>query len=229
MKSLTSILILLLITGCATDDLPPDTTAPATAFAKKANSSAAAANPFDFTGPVYQELLDTYYQLPDTTGNLTLVIARAEAIGMQNKAFRSMLDDAGYRHLAPLDIAPYLNGGTTDELLTNQYSSHARGILSDMAAELDQMKAKDLPYQDVAAFFRISDGDILADPQLTAAERDAMLATTAIITNALDHDRKRRRRDRDWEWMTTHFAATANAAMESVPQAIMMSLVTDVY
>ncbi|MFP9097765.1 hypothetical protein ACLI09_01820 [Flavobacterium sp. RHBU_24] len=230
MKLITSLFVFSILAGCSTDDPQPATATYKNDFYKKTgNSVNATGNTYAQAGVVYQEMLDAYFLLPDIPGNLQQVIGRAENIAFLNPGFITLDSASPYQPLEASDFTPYLQGGTIEGLLSQGYSNQAREILIAMASELEQMKAQNLPFQDVAAFFKESDGNIASDLSLAASEKNAMLATTAIICNALDNDRKRKRRDRDWEWMTTHYAATANAALESVPQAMIMSFVIDVY
>jgi hypothetical protein len=230
MKALTSILVMFTIVGCSTDELQPDPTIEDTQFYKKSGlRTTDPKNPHAHVGVIYQDMLNAYYLLPDNAFNLQHVIDRAEAIALLNPDFVNLNDDAAYVSLSSDDIAPYLTDGALTELLTEEYSTHAVGILTEIASQLDILKAQNLPFQDVEAYFKEVDAAIVDDTTLEIEEQEALLITTSLICNAMDNDRKRKRRDRDWEWMTTHLAATANAALESVPQAIMMSLVTDVY
>ena len=230
MKALTSILVMFIVAGCSNDAFQPE---PITnnddLYKKSGKNGKNRSNPHAQAGAVYQELLNEYYLLPKGSGDMGMVIARIDSIAAQNTEFALLNSASPYSPLSTADVAPYLNGGELSELLSQDYSAHAADILMDVAVALEDMKAQDLPYQDVESYFRNLDSNIQDDPLLPDEEKEALFTTTTIICNALDNDRKRKRRDRDWEWMTTHLAGTANAAMESIPQAIMMSLAIDVY
>ena len=230
MKVLTSIMVMFILSGCSTDDLQQDTITDSTnSFNKLAKKNRSQKNPHAHVGAVYQNLLDSYYRLPNVATDLEDFIEQIETIATLDPGFANLNYNSSYKPLSSAEIAPYLAGGTLEDLLSQDYSLQARAILSDIAGELESMKALDLPYQNVEAFFKVADASIAGNPTLTIEEKDALLITTTIVCNALDNDRKRKRRDRDWEWMTTHLAATANAAIESTPQSIMMSLATDAY
>jgi len=230
MKALTSILVMLTIAGCSTDELQPEMALEETQVYKKAGfRNTDTKDPHANVGLTYQNMLNAYYMLPGNASGLAQVIDRAESVAFLNPDFVRLNNDFAYVPISPDDVIPYLGDGALNELLSEEYSLHATGLLTEIAAQLDLLKAQNLPFQDVEAYFKIVDAGIINDTTLEVEERDALLTTTSIVCNALDNDRKRKRRDRDWEWMTTHLAATANAALESVPQAIMMSFITDVY
>lgn len=230
MKALTSMLAVFTLAGCSTDALQPEATIAETPFYKiSVVDTTGYKNPYSNVGLLYQDMLDAYYLLPDDAPDLVQAIKRVEAVAFLNPDFVTLLNDAPYVPIGPDAITPYLTDGALIGLLSPEYSAHAARLLAAIAAQLDLLKAQDQPFQAVEAYFKDADAAIANDTVLATAEREALLTATAIVYNALDNDRKRKRRDRDWEWMTTHLAATANGALESVPQAIMLSIVTDVY
>ena len=231
MKALTSILALFILAGCSIDEGPqPTATDGNTVHLKKSGIEGAVfQNPYAPAGVLYQEILDAYYVLPADNKDVQEMIARIETIALSNPGFLSLSGASAYSPLTPSDLVPYEQDGSLGDLLSDSYSDHAKDILTTIAAQLESMKAQDLPYQNVEAYFNSLDNSISADTLLSEKDKTALFTTTALVCNALDNDRKRKRRDRDWEWMTTHLAATANASLESVPEAIMLSLATDIY
>ena len=231
-KILVSTLFLFLLAGCSPDE--PFREAPAeTATAHKKSSQREPHNPSnrnDHVGLIYGQLLDAHYNIQTAGLNLGQLIDRGETLAFLNPGFVSLVGQSSYMPLKEADVQPYFPANQPIEtLLSTDYGPRATGILFEIASGLDELKGKDATYQEVYSYMLAIESSIVFDEEISQDEEDALLTTTSIIRTALHHDKKRRRRDRDWEWMTSNFAATANAALDSQPQAIMMSFATDVY
>ena len=231
MKVLASTLLLLVLAGCSSEDTSVEPSAVSglskkngTAFPGNAN------NPNDYAGIIYSDLLDDYYGLDAGTLTLQQVIEHGEALAFLNPGFLGLADIAAYDPVTVAQITPYLDKGQElESLLSPSFSLAARNIFTTLGDQLTQIKLVNGTYQEAYNIIIQTEAEILAEPDISIGERSAMLTTTSILRYALHHDGKRKRRDRDWEWMTTHLAATTNAALESKPQAMMMSFATDVY
>ena len=234
MKALASTLILFYLAGCSPEESSREASTD-TGLSYKMMHTEEPFNPEndnDTIGIIYSDLLDAYYLSPasDTT-TLQQLIDYGEALAFLNTGFLALSGQGAYVPIDGQDVQPYLivDPASFDDLLSPAYGEAAREFLINIAAELGNLKNKDAPYQEVYNYLVDAEAAIIDDPALIGQERNALLTTTSIIRNALYHDKKRKRRDRDWEWMTSNIAATANAAMESPQQAIIMSFATDVY
>lgn len=233
MKAITSSIILLsLLAACSPEDTVSEMqTNEQAAYLKKAAASPEnPANPFDHIGSIYSTLLDSYYAIPEQNLTLEQVISQGQTILMQDKAFLTLLQNEPYVPITAEEIYPYLDvEGDISVLLDQRYGPKAVEIYQSMTIALGTLLQADAPYGEIhAALIPIEDLAIEAE-ELPEAERAAILTTTSIVRNALSKGGKPRRRDRDWEWMIGNIAATANAALDSRPQAIMACFATDVY
>ena len=237
MKVFASTLLLLIMAGCSSDDvsevLSADSSAASDHYYKKQDIQAPEnpANPQDYTGQIYFGLLEEYYKLDPTDLTLQQVISQGEALAFLNPDFLSLDGIESYEPVTVSDILPYqvIEGQDIRLHLAAGYGPAAREIYAMLNDELTQLKAKDATYQEVHEVIVETEANIISAQDISMPERTAMLVTTSVMRNALHHDGKRRRRDRDWEWMTGHVVATANASLESIPEAIIISFATDVY
>jgi hypothetical protein len=149
---------------------------------------------------------------------------------MQDKAFLTLLENEPYIPITAEEIYPYFDvEGDIAVLLDQRYGPKALEIYQSVTNTLGTLLQADAPYGEIhTALIAIEDLAIDAK-ELPEAERAAILTTIPIVRNALSKGGKPRRRDRDWEWMIGNIAATANAALNSRPQAIMACFATDVY
>ncbi len=231
MKVFASALLLLVLAGCSNENVSVEPSA-VSGLSKKNGTTLPGNpnNPNDYAGVIYSDLLDDYYGL--NAGALTLqqVIDHGEALAFLNPGFLGLADIAAYDPVTAAQITPYLTKGQAlESMLSPLFSLAARNMFITLSDQLTQLKLENGTYQEAYNIIFQTEAAIIAEPDISAGERSAILTTTSILRYALHHDGKRKRRDRDWEWMTTHLAATANAALESKPQAMMMSFATDVY
>jgi hypothetical protein len=232
MKAITSSIILLfLLAGCSPEDtLSEIQTNEQAAYLKKAAASPEnPANPYDHMGSIYSNLVDSYYSIPEQNLTLEQVISQGQTLVMQDKAFLTLLQNEPYVPITAEEIYPYLDvEGDIAVLLDQRYGPKAVEIYQSVTNTLGPLLHADAPYGEIhAALIPIEDA--INAEELPEAERAAILTTTSILRNALSKGGKPRRRDRDWEWMIGNIAATANAALDSRPQAIMACFATDVY
>lgn len=233
MKAITSSIILLsLLAACSPEDTVSEIqTNEKAAYVKKAVVSPEnPANPYDHMGSIYSNLVDSYYAIPEQNLTLQQVISQGQTLLMQDKAFLTLLENEPYVPITAEEIYPYLNvEGDIAALLDQRYGSKALEIYQSVTNTLGPLLQADAPYGEIhAALIPIEDLAINAE-ELPEAERAAILTTISIVRNALSKGGKPRRRDRDWEWMIGNIAASANAALDSRPQAIMACFATDVY
>ena len=233
MKVFTSLTLLLILSGCSPDgiapaqqELSPDLLHK-NAIALLANPS----NPEDFIGTIYAELLQEYELLNTKPATLPLLIQQGETLAWANADFLALEDLSAYDPISVADVQAYQNINTADlrSHLSAGYSTAAKDLYVALAAELTAVKANDGTYQEACEAIIATEALIIAAPDLTATERHAMLMASSIMRNAIYDDGRKRKRDRDWEWMTGHYVATANGALESSPQALLLSFVTDLY
>lgn len=228
MKIIASTSIMLILAGCSPEQLPNDAVQAYNLPHKGAGySQKKAAIPMN-CGLTYNELLDGYYGSPLNAPTLTEILAIAHELAYSDSGFLLLSGSADYQNVSPDNVQPYTLPKSLESLLSTGYSPASRALLLDMAAQISSLKEKDVPYQRVNAYLAsVNDSTVLNE--LSDTERKALLITTSLLQSAYAHDGRRRRRDRDWRWMTGHFAATANAALESAPQAIITAFAADVY
>lgn len=234
MKAITSLIVLLCImAACSPDSTKEELSTSTQTFSRK-NGSVEPNNPEnanDHIGTVYQSLLDAYYNAPLYKPSLSQIIAQGETLALQNPGFLSLLNDEVYITPSQSEITPYLETQETEiaNLLSSSYGTATQNLFTSIVGELNALKISDATYSQVYTSLIYYEDQAMTNPDIGEEELSGFLTTTAILRNALYHDGKRKRRDRDWEWMIGNIAATANSALESKPQAIMMSFATDVY
>lgn len=234
MKALTSIFIFMIVlTGCSSEDSIPQAPAshPVSFYKKAGGEPANPGNGKDAGGSVYMDLLDAYYATPPADNTLQGIIAFGEAVAFAHPLYGSLPGAQDYQPISPADIVPYLNVDDQDikTLLCEGYAPQAKAFLEAMTTELARLKAAGAPYGEAYSYLIAFETEVAEAKSISLNEADAILTTTSILRYGMYHDKKRRRRDRDWDWMTGNIAATANAALESQPQAILTSFATDVY
>ena len=233
MKAITSSIILLcLLAACSPEDTisNPVANRPTGHHKKFTSSPENPMNPHDHIGSIYGSLVDSYYNMPGQNPTLAQVISRGEALLMKDQAFLALLQNEPYIPVTAEEIYPYIEvESDISALLDDRYGPKALELYQSLANSLGVLLESNAPYAEIrAALIAIEDLAIHAE-ELPEAERAAILTTTSVVRNALSKGGKPRRRDRDWEWMIGNIAATANAALESKPQAIMACFATDVY
>lgn len=232
MKAITSSIILLsLLAACSPEDTVSEMqTNEQAAYLKKAASTENPTNPNDHIGSIYGTLLASYYAIPEQDLTLEQVISQGQTLLMQDKAFLTLLENEPYVPITAEEVYPYFDvEGDIAVLLDQRYGPKAVEIYQSATNTLGTLLQADVPYGEIhTALIPIEDLAIDAK-ELPEAERVAILTTISIVRNALSKGGKPRRRDRDWEWMIGNIAATANAALDSRPQAIMACFATDVY
>lgn len=234
MKALASTLILLtLLAGCSPESssVEENTSLEVISHKKSAAIPANLSNPMDSAGKVYIRLLDAYYETSPDMDDLTLIIDRGESIAFSDDGFLNLPDVSAYNPISISDLEPYLDvqGSDIRNLLSSAYSTTGKNYLKTLTLQLTQLKALDLTYDQAYISIVALESIIAKDITIQQFEADALLTTTSVLRYALYHDKKRKRRDRDWDWMTGNIAATANAAIESQPQALLASFATDIY
>lgn len=236
MKIIASTLFMLILAGCSPEDIsenPSNNAIDATSHNYKkqgANVPTNPANPYDYTGTIYYQLIDEYYADNPSSSDLQQVISQVDTLAFQNAEFLELPDLSAYEDVSPADIHPYLNiGQDIRQHLAPEYGVAAKELYAALCNELTSLKGADATYQEAYGAIVLAEQIIISSHSLNPQEREAMLTTLSILRNAYYHDGKKRRRDRDWEWMTGHVVATANAALDSKPQAIIVSLASDIY
>lgn len=234
MKVFASISLVLLLASCSPDGIAPALQELSASGLSHKNANALPANPSnpeDFIGTLYAELLQEYELLNTKPATLPLLIQQGETLAWANADFLALEDLAVYDPIGVADVQAYQNIDTADlrSHFSSGYSTVAKDLYVALAAELTAVKANDGTYQEACEAIMATEALIIAAPNLTATERHAMLMAASIMRNAVYDDGRKRKRDRDWEWMTGHYAATANGALESSPQALLLSFVTDIY
>lgn len=188
-------------------------------------------NSQDYIGVIYTNLLDSYYQSAAANPSLQQVLSQGESFALLNPGFQSLVTSNGYSPVTISQIQPYLQGQSGDiaPLLVPDYSAGSVEILRSIANNLKELKQLDASYQKVYDSLLDVETATINETGISTAERYGILTTAAILRNALYHDTRRKRRDRDWEWMMPNVAATANLALESRAEAIIIAFATDVY
>jgi len=236
MKIIASICLLsLVITGCSHDSVliePATETAKLTSYAKKSlDSPANPANDKDYTGLIYNRILDAYYALPASSRNLQQIITIGEQLAFADSGFLALNGVSSYEPISDSAIEAYttLYGPDIESYLSESYGLAARETYSEITVELGMLKANKATYDEVYAYLITIEGEVLDNPAIPDDEASAILTTSSLLRYGLYNDKKRKRRDRDWDWMTGNIAATANAALDSEAEAITVSFATDVY
>lgn len=220
-------LLLLILTGCSPEPVPPTAEPPAIAFSA-GRPSGTPPYATDTPGALYYYLLDTYHAAPVASPTLEQAITACESLAFDNAG---LLDLTAYQSLTIPDLAPYTAPGQPDidTLLSGAYDTASRSVFKAITLELDRLKNENASYDDACGALAAIAQRVAGDNAIQKPQADAILVTTSILQHGLAHEKKRKRRDRDWDWMTTSIAATANAALESQAQAIIVSLVMDIY
>jgi len=234
MKTFASICLLsLIVTGCSPDAaLTEPIATSASAYGKKASAGPSnAANDKDYTGIIYYRILDAYYALPPDSRTLEDIISTGESLAFQDAGFLALTDLPLYQPLSVPDLEPYTTAQVQDIkiLLSEEYGSRARNVFETITLELASLKNSDASYDEVYSYLVGVEQEVIEDALIPEVQASAILVTSSLLRYGMHHDKKRKRRDRDWDWMTTSIAATANAALESDAQAIVVSFATDVY
>ncbi|PHK24318.1 hypothetical protein VF13_38160 [Nostoc linckia z16] len=236
MKIIASICLLsLVITGCSHDSVlnePATETAKGTSYAKKSlDGPANPANNKDYTGLIYERILDAYYALPESSRSLQQIITTGEQLAFADKGFMGLSGVPSYQPISASELEAYttLYGPNIESYLSQSYGLAARETYSELTEELGMLKASKATYDEVYAFLISLEGEVVDNTAIPDDQASAILTTSSILRYGLYHDKKRKRRDRDWDWMTGNIAATANAALESEAEAITVSFATDVY
>lgn len=234
MKVFTSITLVVLLASCSPDGIAPavqEFSTSGLSYKNGAGLPANPSNPEDFIGTLYAELLQDYELLNTKPATLPLLIQQGETLAWSNAEFLALEDLSAYDPISVADVQVYqhIEGEDLYSLFSSGYSTAAKDLYMTLADALAAVKANDGTYLEACEAIVAVEALIIAAPNLTATERHAMLATASIMRNAVYEDGRKRKRDRDWEWMTGHYAATANGAMVSSPQALLLSFVTDMY
>jgi hypothetical protein len=236
MKIFASICLLsLVITGCSQDSVLTEhaaETAAGTSYAKMgAVIPANPANEKDYTGLIYERILDAYYALPESARSFQQTIATGEQFAFADTGFLSLDGAAAHQAISSAELEDYLTLSGTDieSYLSGSYGLAAREIYSALTEELGTLKANKATYDEVYAYLVSLEEEVLDNAAIPNDEASAILVTSSVLRYGLYNDKKRKRRDRDWDWMTGNIAATANAALESEAEAILVSFPTDVY
>jgi hypothetical protein len=234
MKVFASIALVLLLASCSPDGIAPaqqQFSVSGLSYKNGAGLPANPSNPEDFIGTLYSELLEEYELLNTKPATLPLLIQQCETLACINADFLALDDFSAYDPISVSDVQAYQNIDAADlrSHLSFGYSTAGKDLYVALADELTVLKANDGTYQEACQAIMTTEALIITTPNLTATERHAMLMATSIMRNAVYNDGRKRKRDRDWEWMTGHYAATADGALESSPQALLLSFVTDIY
>ena len=235
MKIFASLCLSLILTGCSQDSVVTEyavETAAGTGYAKKGSGSPAnPANGKDYTGLIYNRILDAYYALPASSRNLQQIITTGEQLAFADNGFLALNGVSSYQPISVSDVEAYttIYGANIENYLSQSYGLAARETYSEITAELGMLKADKATYDEVYAYLITLEGEVLDNAAIPDDEASAILTTSSLLRYGLYNDKKRKRRDRDWDWMTGNIAATANAALNSEAEAITVSFATDVY
>lgn len=236
MKIFASICLLsLIVTGCSTDAVIPDsateTLSGAYAAKKRLQIPANPANGKDYMGLIYERILDAYYTLPANSRSLQQVITTGEQLAFADPEFLMLAGVPSYQSPTVSELQNYfaIDEQNIGNYLSDSYSVAAKETFSEITMELSKLKANEAVYDEVYAYLVALDERVLANTAISDEESSAVLITTSLLRYGLYHDKKRKRRDRDWDWMTGNIAATANAALESEAEAMIICFATDVY
>ena len=233
MKTITPIIVLIyLLAACSPENNDATQSPKPSAFTMKDGVTIPnnPYNSYDFVGATYTELLDGYYSTTANPTSLQQVILEGESLALQNAGFLALMNSEGYSPITVSQVQPYFQTvGDVTDLLSTGYGGKSREIFTDISLSLASLKQSGANYQEVYNELAGIEAITMNNAEIPNAERAGILTTTSILRNALYHDTKRKRRDRDWEWMIGNIAATANAALESKADALLIAFATDVY
>jgi hypothetical protein len=233
MKTISPIIFLIcLLAACSPENTEVTQFSKQASFALKDGTALPnnPANTYDFIGIAYTNLLDNYYALSPNTSSLQQVITQGESLAFQNPGFLSLADSEGYTTVTVPQVQAYLQPQEDiTELLSSGYGEKSRTIFMEIVQNLASLKQSEATYQQVYDMLASIEALTIGTAGISDMERAGILTTNTILRNALYHDTRRKRRDRDWEWMIGNIAATANEALDSKADAMMISFATDVY
>ncbi len=220
--------------GCSPDGIAPaqqELSVSGLSYKNSAGLPANPSNPDDFMGTLYAELLQEYDLLNTKPATLPLLIQQGETLALANADFLALEDLLAYDPISVADVQAYqhIEWEELQSILSSGYSTAVKDLYITLANAVAAVKANEGTYQEACEAIITVEALIAANSNLTASERHAMFVTASIMRNAVYEDGRKRKRDRDWEWMTGHYAATANGALESSPQTLLLSFVTDIY
>lgn len=184
-------------------------------------------NIYDFSGELYNELVDSYGPRSSWPSTLTGTISHVETLANANTGI-AVLKTADYAPITTVRAQYLLTNGTTclDEVIT------ASGLASRPAKDFKAFINLLLPlcsgeanYLSIYDFITEYESEIIDDGSITEHDRKLILVTTSIVRYSAFYRRKpKKNTDIDWEFMVTHIIATIEGASDGSAEAITTSV-----
>ena len=228
MRSLSYLLLLLLITACSTDAAEEIKT-PHNEIAKKSILSSIQVsntdNPYDQNGEDYLLLLDNYESYEPKPLNPAGVLDVLETIGDDLGIIQ-----AGYvpENLLTIESLQQLSSGSlSDALSQSGLSAQAQTKLVSYYNGLILLKQQDAAYEDVYVYL-VGHEATVHSSNLPAAEKEVLLSTLSIVRYDIYNSSERKRKDRDWELSTPNFVTTIFGAIQSNSNAVIRAGISNI-
>lgn len=233
MRSFSLLAIFISLFSCSQEsDTIANGKADAAAYRESNGSPVNTQNPYDSSGQLFGTLFDVYYTesyLPGTTPD---IVTRVEQLAAANADFVA-LQTGTYQPVSPTRIDYLLNQPATcvsDMLLASQLSSKGRSSLNVFINTVVPLCAASEEYEPVYDYISDFEDLTLADPTLTAKDRQVILTTASIARHSAYKARKKpkKRNDPEWDMLITHVTAGAEGADRGACEAVSMALASGV-
>lgn len=233
MKSFSLLAIFISLFSCSQEsDTITNGKAEAAAHRESNGSPVNSQNPYDNSGQLFGTLFDVYYAedtLPTTTPE---IVNRVEQLAADNANFVA-LKTAAYQPASPARIDYLLTHPATcvsDMLLASQLSGKGRSFLNVFINTVVPLCAASEEYEPVYDYISDFEDLTLADPTLTAKDKQVILTTASIARYSAYKARKKpkKRNDPEWDTLITHVTAGAEGADRGACEAVAMALATGI-
>jgi len=228
MRSLSYLLLLLLITACSTDAAEEINTVHNEISKKSMISSIQVSNtdnPYDQSGEDYLLLLDNYESYEPKPLNPAGVLNVLETIGDDLGIIQ-----AGYvpENLITIENLQQLSSGSlSDAVSQSGLSSQAQNKLVNCFNGLLLLKQQYAAYEEVYLYLVGYEATVQSS-NLSASEKEVILSTLSIVRYDIYDSSERKRKDRDWELSTPNFVAITYGAIQSNSNAVIRAGISNI-
>ncbi|MGQ2981843.1 hypothetical protein [Flavobacterium sp.] len=195
----------------------------ATSAKKSLITPANTLNPYDYTGRIHNDILETLDDLNiDSTSVEDLGFVIDSIAAAHPEAPGSIDSLTGLTS----EIAWIANDNTAiDDILSDSsLSSTAQLSLSGFITSL--LLVNDEPYEDIYDLIVLYESSVMANIAFTSEEKRTMLTTTSIARYTLH---RKKRKDKDWETSVGSYAATVYGAEENGFLGLKLAAAVGVY
>lgn len=185
-------------------------------------------NIYDEVGRLHVAILSSYYEHPNSSANIGLVVKTVDSIAALQPGFTTLLSQDYLAATATrIEYLNTLQGSPIEDVLGNtSMTGYGKKNVAEFLNHTLRQIAEEVPIALLHESILTYEDAVLSDSILQERDKEIILITTSIVRHTIHFRKKKPKKntDPDWDWLTLTFMGAVEGADDGAAQAITYSV-----